>query len=219
LARRGWQLWAAVAGIAFVVLAIVSLLLPGGETFDTDQEILDYFADDSNRARAIASLFVILAGMLAFLFFLAGLCARLRRAEGEPGGWTAAALASGTAFVALQTAAISVWAAIPFTIENSDEFVLDPNTERVVDTLGYALFFTGLTLTAVLVAATSALALRTGVLPRWLGWVGVVVAVVMLASFLFFPLFVLLAWVLVVSIAMLARPRADVSIEREPAPV
>src|SRR5262245_1347539 len=156
--------------------------------------------------------------MLAFLFFLAGLCARLRRAEGGPGGWTAAALASGAAFVALQMAAICAWASISLTIENSDEFVLDPNTERVIETLGYALFFTGLTLSAVLVAATSALALRTGVLPRWLGWVGVAVAVVMLVSFLFFPLFVLLAWVLVVSIVMLARPGAEVPIEGEPAP-
>jgi Domain of unknown function (DUF4386) len=218
LARRGWQLWAAVAGIAFVVLSIVSLAVAGDDTGDTDQAILSYYADDTNRHQAIASLFVFLAGMLAFLFFLAGLWARLRRAEGEPRGWSAAALASGAAFAALQTAAIATWASIPLTIEDSEEFVLDPNTERLVSTLGYALFFTGLTLTAVLVAATSALALRTGVLPRWLGWVGVVVAVAMLASFTFIPAFVLLAWVLVVSIVMLARAGA-VPIEREPAPV
>jgi hypothetical protein len=40
---------------------------------------------------------------------------------------------------------------------------------------------------SVLFAATSVLALRTAVLPRWLGWVGIVVALALLVAVFFIP--------------------------------
>jgi hypothetical protein len=54
--------------------------------------------------------------------------------------------------------------------------------------------------------ATSAVALRTAVLPRWLGWVGIAVGIVQLFSIFFFPSFVFLAWILVVAIVLTVRP-------------
>ncbi len=50
------------------------------------------------------------------------------------------------------------------------------------------------------------LVLRTAVLPRWLGWVGIVVAIALLVAVLFIPIFLLWAWVLVVGVILTARP-------------
>ena len=58
---------------------------------------------------------------------------------------------------------------------------------------------------AVLIAASSVVALNTGVLPRWLAWSGLVVAIILLLHFLI-PLGSLLAllWFVMVAVLMLA---------------
>jgi hypothetical protein len=53
-------------------------------------------------------------------------------------------------------------------------------------------------------------ALRTGLLPRWFAWVGVIVGVICLFAIFFIPAFVYWAWILVASLLSL-RPRADTS--------
>ena len=56
-----------------------------------------------------------------------------------------------------------------------------------------------------MVWATSAVAFKTGVLPRWFAWVGVVVGVICLAAIVFVPAFVYWAWILVASLLLLRR--------------
>jgi hypothetical protein len=58
---------------------------------------------------------------------------------------------------------------------------------------------------SVLITATSVVALRTGVLPRWLAWAGFAVALVLLLHFLI-PVgaLLMLLWVAAVSVLMLA---------------
>lgn len=58
---------------------------------------------------------------------------------------------------------------------------------------------------SVLVSATSVLGITTGVIPKWLSWVGFAVAVSLLASFLVIPVIVLLVWLLAVSITLVWR--------------
>lgn len=57
----------------------------------------------------------------------------------------------------------------------------------------------------LLVAAVSLGALRYGILPRWLGWAGIVVAVLLPSAFVFVGFLILLAWVLAVGIALAVR--------------
>ena len=57
-------------------------------------------------------------------------------------------------------------------------------------------------LASVLVLATSTAALRTGALPAWLGWAGLIVSVLMLFAIFFFPILAFLAWVLAVSLVL-----------------
>ena len=57
----------------------------------------------------------------------------------------------------------------------------------------------------LLVLATSLLGLKARVVPRWVAWLGFLVSAVMLLTALFVGFFVLLAWVLLVSIVLLVR--------------
>jgi hypothetical protein len=71
---------------------------------------------------------------------------------------------------------------------------------------GYFAFIGGVMTAALVLWAASVLAIRTGVLPRWFGWVGLLAGVILLAAFLFVPVFLLWGWVLVASILLLWRP-------------
>jgi hypothetical protein len=67
---------------------------------------------------------------------------------------------------------------------------------------GYLTLVSGVMLASILVLCASTAALRTGVLPAWLGWTGLVVAVIMLFAVFFIPILIFVAWVLVVSLLM-----------------
>jgi hypothetical protein len=68
---------------------------------------------------------------------------------------------------------------------------------------GYLLLVAGVMTASIVVLATSMAALRTGVLPAWVGWIGLVVAVVMLLSIYYFPMIIFAAWILIVSLLMI----------------
>ena len=102
--------------------------------------------------------------------------------------------------------------AISFTVGDSDEFVVDPNMDRLLGNLGYALWFGGTTIALLVVLCTGLVGLKGGVMPRWLAWVSFLVAVLMLASFVFVPFLIWLGWVLVVSLVWLfAKPEDDMA--------
>ena len=53
-------------------------------------------------------------------------------------------------------------------------------------------------------------ALRTGLLPRWFGWLGIVVGVIQLFAIVFIPVFVYWAWILLAALLLLWKDRAPV---------
>jgi hypothetical protein len=91
----------------------------------------------------------------------------------------------------------------PATLADESNFKLDANTAEMLNDAGYLLLVAGVMIAAIMVLSASTAALRTGVLPAWLGWVGLVVAVGMLFAVFFVPILVFVAWVLVVSLVML----------------
>jgi hypothetical protein len=88
---------------------------------------------------------------------------------------------------------------------DDDLFTLDPDTQRIFESAGFLLFVSAAFAAILLVAAVSVAALRYGILPRWLGWAGIVVAVLLPSAFVFVGFLVLLAWVLAVGVMLAAR--------------
>jgi hypothetical protein len=59
-----------------------------------------------------------------------------------------------------------------------------------------------------MIVAASLAFMWGAVWPTWAGWLGVVVGILALASIAFFPQFLFLLWILVVSLWMFLRPRS-----------
>jgi hypothetical protein len=196
-----WERWSALAGVLFVALFAIALALSGNTGGDPG-EVTKWYADDGNQTKQFVAWFLYIGSAIAFLSFLGTLRDMLVRAEGGPGTLSALVFGPGVAFTALYVAAVSLFAA-PAALANDSDFKLDPNTAEVFTNAGYLTLVSGVMVASMVVLATSTAALRTGVLPAWLGWVGLVVAIIMLFAVFFVPILVFMAWVLAVSLIMI----------------
>jgi hypothetical protein len=200
--RDLWERFGPLSGVAAVVLWIIGFLLflaTEVEGADTAAEILAGYESDENLILLAAWLFVL--GGVLFLWFLGTLRTRLLAAEGAPGRLTAIAFAAGiaTAVFLMSLPLGDVAGAL------ADD--LEPAAAQALNEVGTA-FFVGAEFSALaLVVATALLVLRTGALPRWLGWVSLVLGLLLLIGpigwlgLIFgFPI-----WVLVVSFLLWQR--------------
>ena len=200
--------WSPISGIVFVVLYVIAgvIFMDAPAPSATDDEILSYYADSGNQLSfAIAFLLTTIAAPF-FLWFLGSLAGRLRQAEGEPGWLSRITLVSGAAFVAVAFLGTALPQFVPDAVNNDpDQFTLDPDMARLLTNAAYTLNpELAVPLSAPLVLAASLVFLRTGLLPRWVGWVGVGVTLVSFVGFLVGPTFLLL-WILVVAVYLLRR--------------
>jgi hypothetical protein len=206
-----WDRWGPIAGIAFVVLLFVGLNLalsdlPAGD--DPVSKFTSFYNDKGDRAKLIIGSYLIVLAGVFFFWFLASLRVRLLEAEGVPGRLTSIAFGGGLAFVTLLMTSAATLMTIAADISFGDEKFASPDAARYLPELGYPiLLIAGAFAAIAMIDAVSILIMRTGVLPRWIGWFGFVAAIALLFGFLFLPLVALLLWVLFVSVAMLRAPR------------
>jgi hypothetical protein len=180
--ERIWPRLGAASGILYVVLLLGAPSIPLGE-----------------EALAVVEL----AGLLFFIPFLGYLFGVLRRAEGE-GGWL-----SPTAFGAgLLALTIKLGNAAPsFAARDLEEGPL----HTALHTMNSVAFVLSMLPLGVLVAAVAILALRTHVLPVWLGWTSAATASVLLVNGTYFeaefvPAFLLFAlWMVLTSAVLTVR--------------
>ena len=208
--RPGWQRAAAAGGAVSVGLVIVSGALESGlpRANASAAKIASYYGSQGHWHRIEAG--VILGGfsMLFFLWFLAALHARLRAAGPGEQRVSSMALAAGVAFTALFGVLNALRGGIGEVLAHSSPFrqqPLDPQLVRLVAEVGVLVFAVALVVGAVLIAATSVSALRSGIPAPWLGWTGALVSLIVLAGAFPFPsvvVYVLLLWVLIISVVL-----------------
>jgi uncharacterized protein DUF4386 len=205
-----WERWGPLAGLLAIVCWIVTFIVGSSapDTNDPDAKIAAFYTSHSHQVRDIAAFFVFLAGILLFLGFLAALRSRLFDAEGAPGRLTTLAFGSGVASAALFFLAIAVFTAPAFSANDTGKFQLDPNTYRLFNDLGYGLWVGGVVVAALLVWATSAIALRSAVLPKWFAWIGVLAGILQLFAIFFIPVFIFWGWILITSLFLFFRSAA-----------
>jgi hypothetical protein len=197
-----------VAGILFVVLYVAAWFVSSTpESDDSRATVAAYYADKGNRVPMIVAAYLFVFAALLFLWFLAGLRTRLLDAEGSGGPLTAIAFAAGVLCAGLLMVGAFALAAVPAGISfGGADAPADGDVVTTVQQLAYGVILVGAMLSAAAaMVATSVLTIRTGVLPRWTAWVGLVAAVVLLFAFVWLPQIALLVWVLGVSIAMMRR--------------
>jgi hypothetical protein len=212
MSKSGWERWGPIAGIAFVVLFVVGVsLINTPESDEPLAKFKEFYDDAGNRAQVIISAYLLILSGIFFLWFLASLRVRLLSAEHPPGRLTSIAFAGGIVFVSMLIAAASVGAFIAGEISFGDVENINPELMRVIPDLQYPLLLIGGMFGAIaMIDAASVLIVRTGTLPRWIGWFGFVAAVGLLFAGFFLPIILLLLWVLFVSIALLRLDPAGV---------
>ena len=193
----------ALTGLAFLIVAILSFVIMGDEppeAGDGAQEIVDYYTDNKDSIQ-IANLLAGIAGAL-LVYFGAYLRKTVADAEGA-GGWLSAIILTGTAVLAI---GIAIDATISFALAEAAEDI-EPASAQTLQALwdndfiplamGNLLFLSSVGLSIV----------KTGVLPKWIGWVAIVLAVANLtpAGFVSFLIGALLIAVISVMLAMRAR--------------
>jgi hypothetical protein len=192
-----------------VVLFIPAYIVGSPDTpnrASTDQGVFDYFAEGLGAFLFFNGVLTIFA-LFFLLWFLGALYGVLRSAEGdEEGGWlSSSALVGGIVFATLSYAGVAVEIAHPATLSRFEDFEPDPQLVFMTLALASWLYHFCQVGTSVLATATSLLALRRGILPTWMAYVGFVVALLALLHFLI-PLLGALAgllWIAVVSVLML----------------
>jgi hypothetical protein len=208
-----WQRWGTGFGVLTVVLWVIAFAFASNtpSTDDSNAKITSWYASHSHQVGQIVGFFVFLAGVLLFLAFLGALRGRLVAAEGGSAWLTALAYGAGVASAVLWAVAIAFFTAPAFMVNDTRPGNLDPNTFRMISDLGYEIWVAAIGIGAILVWATSALALRTRLLPRWFGWLCVLVGVLLLFGIFFIPAFIYWGWILVCSAFLTWRPAAAVT--------
>lgn len=165
-----WERAAGIGGILFLVVVLVSAFLPGEppSTSDSAREIARWFLDKGDEIRYAGFLGVI--ATIPLVWWGASLFRMMERANGNArlGVIAVVGLAVG-AVAGCVGGVMSAAAAI-------DAAILGPGGVRIFFLLSVnlnAVIGVGSALVAGSLAAT---VLRTGVLPRWLGWLGALVA-------------------------------------------
>ena len=208
--KQLWERFAPLTGVLAVTCSLVGVIFALNQPQDKDSntKIVAYFADHTHRVHGVVGFFVFLAGLVLLLTFLATLRERLLKAEGEPGRLSALAFGAGIASLPLWAVSMLLADGASFAANESSSFRLDPNTFRLLADTAYFAWVAAAMISSVVVWATSAVALRTAVLPRWYGRIGVLAGVVQLFGFFFFPFFVWWLWLIVTSILLVRRPTA-----------
>ena len=213
--RWGWV--APALGILFVVLFVaITLIFGEGQdaTEKTADEIVDYYQDHDTEQNIAAILVGIAA--TALLFFAGYLRRVLYRASDSEGFLPT--VAWGGAIVFASGAIFSATIHLALADLSDDTDVVEPvvlQTLNALDWDNFLFFPVGL---GTLILATGISAVRSGALPRWLAWLGVVVGVlfftpVFYASFFGGPLFLLIT-----SIVLLRQERRGPAQAPPPAP-
>ena len=191
----GSRRWAGVAGIVFalsLVSGFILLDLPGHD--DNEQLVADFYASGAGQARVAAANYLIGVAALAFVGFVVLL------SHSVDGRFSSASLFALGAAVLLAAGAATQGPTYALSIQAFDEPLATITRFQVHQ--AYGMILHGYLFAGVAVV----LLCRLGSIPRGLTIVGYVVGVLCAATILFFPLFLLPAWVFATGIALLVRP-------------
>src|SRR3954469_12272065 len=195
--------FAPLSGALFVVLVIVAFVVLAGETPEPDasaRKVVSFYTD--NDTTQIIAAFGVALSTVPLLLFAATLRERARAAlpDGSllPGFAFAAGVVTAGGFLAA--------AAIHFALADlADE--IRPAAAQALNAIDGAMFIPFAVGVATLVLATSLTALRSALLPSWLGWVGVPLFVVCWTPIAFFAFALSGIWILVASVVLYRRGR------------
>jgi hypothetical protein len=199
-----WEQRAPWTGIVAVVLFAIAFIV-GGETpaFDAStRDVLDFYDDQTSQ---VITGILVLYGAILLVFFAATLRSALRGAEALRG-----LVLIGGALMAL---GLGIFAGLNFTLTdlaNSDHLDrISPGTLQSLNALNSDFFFPVVIGTAVFLISAALAIFRTGALPRWMGWVALVLGIVVLTPAGFFAFLISGLWIVAAAVMLLQGHRTE----------
>lgn len=191
---------APITGAIFFVLLIVSFVISGEgpDAKDDPADIVDFYMD--NEGTLLVGAFLAVAAATALVFFGAYIRKLIAEAAGRDEMLSSVAMV-GFAIYATGIA-IDATVVVALTSTAGD---IEPTSSQALSAL-YENDFVPFALgSLLLLLATGIAALKHGVLPRWLGWVAIVLAVLLVTPVGFIGFLGGGIWILVVSIVLTLR--------------
>jgi hypothetical protein len=197
MGQSSWERRAPLTGLVFVVITVAVFAI-GGDTpsnHDSAAKVAAFYAKHSDKHTALS--FLLALGIPFLLLFISSLRYDLRRAGGT-GQLANASFAGGT----LAAAGFAILAFIHFALADAADSVKTVGTTQVLNVLDNADFIPVAAGMGVLVLAAGASVVRHGPLPKWLGWAGIVIGLLVFTPAGFIGFLGSGLWVLVASIML-----------------
>jgi hypothetical protein len=201
---------AGVAGLAFAILFISSILLlrnsPSGTS--TAAEIRDFYLGEHASRVSLVGVYLAPFSGIAFLWFIA--VVRNLIGDREDRFFATVFLASGLLFVAMLFIAAGVGGALLAAVKFQHEPLPSGDTIVLVRSLAFGfLYIYAMRMAAVFMIVVSTIGMRLGVFPRWLVVTGYLAALVLILNVSYAALLTLVfpLWVAAVSIVILRANR------------
>jgi hypothetical protein len=205
-----WERRGTALGIPAVLLLAVSFVLAGsgpGST-DSDAKISSWYASSSHQHTQILGFVGFTLGVVCLIGFLAALRERMAAADETSSPLCHLMFGAGVVSAGLFGLSIALFSVPGLLASDTSAADIAPSAYRMLYTAGIASWVVATMVAAPTVTAASVGALRTGLLPRWFAWVGVVIGIALLFGYLFVPAFAFWAWVLVAATLLLRRASA-----------
>jgi hypothetical protein len=192
-----WERLAPLTGLVFVAI-VVAVFATGGSTpgdHDTARQVQDFYGQHHDKHMTLA--FIMAISIPFLLFFVSILRYELRRAGGT-GQLANAAFAGGV----LAAAGFGILAFVHLALADAGDSVKTIGTTQALNVLDNNDFLPMAAGMGVLVLAAGLSTVRHGGLPKWLGWVGVVIGVAAFTPAGFFAFLLSGIWIVIVSILL-----------------
>ena len=206
--RTGLVRWAPLGGVVFVVLFVIGTILlfsgaPSGD--DPPAKYVAWFSDSGHRDRINVGWILIGLGVFFLFWFIAAL-RRVVSSIDADGFLTSVVTLGGTIYAALALTAVALNQAIRTMSDDTFQHRVFPELIHAADDAGWVIHASGAVGMAAMIIASGLAFMSRGVWPRWAGWLSVAVGILSLGSIAFFPQFLWLLWVLIVSLLLFLRP-------------
>jgi hypothetical protein len=194
-----------LTGIGFILVLVASFVIVGDEppeAKDGGQAILDHYSENKDEIMIGSFIGGGLAGVLLIFFFayvnrLVSAAAQERIMLPVVGIVGAAILATGAAIDSMLQFALA---------EAADD--IEPDAAQAIQAIWDNDFIPFVLGGSLMMLATGLGVVKTGILPKWLGWVAVALGVLMFAGPIgFVGLLVSALWIVVVSVMLSLRAR------------
>jgi hypothetical protein len=189
-----------LSGVLAVLLMIAAFVV-GGETPEADDslgEVVSYYSEHDTDLQIASALLGL--GAFFFLVFSTTVAGVLRRSQRESGGPSVLSFAGGIVF----TVGVTIFAGLGFAAADVVGDV-EPSVVQALNALGSDMFFTVAVGTGAFLLGAGIATLKSGALPRWLGWAAVVIGVIAITPAGFFGFIALGIWTLIVSVILSMR--------------